>query len=73
MSATRSRFSLSLILLLALAPVGRAQPAEAPPPVSEARRPQGNEELRYWLENMIVFHHFSVAEVCSATGCPLKR
>jgi hypothetical protein len=35
---------------------------------SQGRRPQNDRELRYWLENMIVFHHFSVAEVCSATG-----
>jgi hypothetical protein len=78
MSATRTQFSLAhaalrtslfpLLLLLALAPAGRTQAAEAPPPSSEARRPQGDKELRYWLENMIVFHHFSVAEVCSATG-----
>src|ERR1039457_6094594 len=80
MSATRTQFSIaqtalrtnlcSLILLLlsAFAPAGRAQPAEAPPPGNEARRPKNDKELRYWLENMIVFHHFSVAEVCSATG-----
>jgi hypothetical protein len=80
MSATRTQFTfahaafkadvLALILLLlsAFAPAGRTQPAEAPSEVSPARRPQNNRELRYWLENMLVFHHFSVAEVCSATG-----
>ncbi len=78
MSANWTRFSLAhaasrtkplpLILLLALAPAGRAQPTETPPASGEARRPQTNRELRCWLENMIVFHHFSVSEVCSATG-----
>lgn len=79
MSANRTQFSInhaalrtnlfSLILLLsASAPVGRAQPTEAPPPSNEARRPQNDRELRYWLENMLVYHHFSVAEVVSATG-----
>ena len=61
-------FSLILLLLSASAPVGRAQPTEAPLPGNETRRPQNDRELRYWLENMLVYHHFSVAEVCSATG-----
>ena len=80
MSATRIQVSLAhaalrtnllpliLLLLLAFAPAGRTEPTEAPPAGSSARRPQNDRELRYWLENMIVFHHFSVAEVCSATG-----
>ena len=80
MSAARIKFSLPLVmshinlllliplLVATFAPAGRTQPAETPPASSEARRPENNPELRYWLENMIVFHHFSVAEVCSATG-----
>ena len=80
MSATRTQFSVAhatlrtnlfpliLLLLWAFAPAGRTQPAEAPSEVSSARRPQDNRELRYWLENMLVFHHFTVAEACSATG-----
>jgi hypothetical protein len=80
MSATRTEFSLPLtklrtnlllliaLLLWSLVAASRSQPAEAPPASGETRRPQNDPELRYWLENMLVFHHFSVAEVCSATG-----
>jgi peptidoglycan/xylan/chitin deacetylase (PgdA/CDA1 family) len=32
------------------------------------RRPQSNEELRFWLENMWVDHGFSESEVRAATG-----
>lgn len=33
-----------------------------------ARRPEGDKELRFWLENMIWHHRFSSAEVRAATG-----
>jgi hypothetical protein len=32
------------------------------------RRPAGETELRYWLENMILHHHFTTEEVVAATG-----
>ena len=32
------------------------------------RRPQSDEELRFWLENMLVDHDFAYAEVSAATG-----
>src|SRR6185503_9237083 len=35
---------------------------------SNARRPRNEEELRFWLENMISHHHFSAEEVSLATG-----
>ena len=35
---------------------------------SLARTPSHDSELRYWLENMITHHHFSVSEAASATG-----
>lgn len=34
----------------------------------EARPPQGDEELRYWLENMILHHQFTDEEIEIATG-----
>jgi len=34
----------------------------------EARRPVGDEELRFWLENMLVHHQYSADEVSQATG-----
>jgi len=33
-----------------------------------ARRPTGDDQLRFWLENMLVEHRFGVAEVTAATG-----
>lgn len=36
----------------------------------EGRLPANRGELRYWLENMVVWHDFSVAEVEAATGLP---
>ncbi len=32
------------------------------------RRPGNDDELRYWLENMVWDHRFSSAEVSAATG-----
>jgi len=32
------------------------------------RRPANDDELRSWLENMIVYHKFTLAEVSAATG-----
>jgi len=32
------------------------------------RRPSNNEELKYWLKNMIWYHHFTNAEIAAATG-----
>lgn len=39
-----------------------------PPEVQNARRPQNDEELRYWLTNMIWGHGFTTAEIRAATG-----
>lgn len=38
------------------------------PPPSDARRPATDAELKRWLENMVYFHRFSVAEIEQATG-----
>jgi hypothetical protein len=32
------------------------------------RRPANDDELRYWLTNMLAFHRYSIAEARSATG-----
>ena len=37
------------------------------------RRPQDEENLRYWLQNMIWYHHFSADEVRAATGLSAKE
>jgi hypothetical protein len=36
--------------------------------VPEARPPVDEADLRYWLENMVVFHRFTLAEIHAATG-----
>ncbi|WP_298869325.1 hypothetical protein [uncultured Gimesia sp.] len=33
-----------------------------------ARKPTSREDLKYWLENMVVFHDFTVDEIQQATG-----
>jgi len=40
---------------------------------SNARRPGDEEELEYWLENMVWYHGFSTEEVRAATGLSEKE
>src|SRR5262249_56813524 len=47
--------------------VGSAEGGQAPDR-SNARRPKNEADLRYWLENMVTYHRFTVAEVCEATS-----
>jgi hypothetical protein len=35
---------------------------------SEARRPENDAELKFWLQNMVWYHHFSAPEITAATG-----
>ena len=44
-----------------------ASPKDAP---RQGRRPVSDDELRYWLENMIVHHGFRIEEAAAATGLP---
>jgi predicted amidohydrolase len=37
------------------------------------RRPSNETDLRYWLENMLIHHRFTPAEVSSATGLTLDE
>lgn len=41
--------------------------------LNDFRRPADEAELRDWLENMIVYHQFSPAEVSAATGLTLAE
>jgi hypothetical protein len=45
---------------------GQALPVAAG--AENARRPQDEAELRYWLENMVWHHRFSTEEITAATG-----
>lgn len=62
-SAKRSLAAVAAIVLWLAA--GGAAVAEEP---LNFRRPAGDAELRYWLENMISFHEFTTEEVVAATG-----
>ena len=69
-SATmRARRGVAILVLLALGPslaafVPRENQGEPP----NYRRPTGELELRYWLENMVWYHQFSTEEMMAATG-----
>jgi len=43
-------------------------PATAEPGPLNSRRPNDTAALRYWLENMVWYHRFSVSEINAATG-----
>jgi len=48
--------------------------AETKSKISEnARRPKTETELRYWLQNMVYLHRFSLAEIQTATGMSRKE
>ena len=57
------RLSLSVLILL-LASIASAVEAEVP----NSRRPANDDELRYWLQNMVWHHRFSSGEIREATG-----
>ena len=38
-----------------------------------SRKPKNQAELHTWLENMAVYHQFSVGEICAATGLPQEE
>jgi hypothetical protein len=61
-SRRTAQFALALVLVLLL-PLATSA-AERP----NARRPTGEADLRYWLENMLVHHRFTIEEIESATG-----
>jgi hypothetical protein len=50
---------LSLLIVLCVSPAGVAE---------VGRKPTSETELRRWLENMIVYHHYSTDEVHAATA-----
>ncbi len=64
-------FPAGLAILLATATPATSAADSAPtlaPTQSESRRPTNDTELRYWLENMAVFHRFTTDEISAATG-----
>lgn len=65
------RFTFSIRLFLAVL-VGLALPSTLPAAeaqsLSNVRPPRSRAEERYWLENMVRYHHFTAEEVGLATG-----
>ena len=45
-----------------------AVPLSAEDTFPNARKPATDEELKYWLENMSLYHHYSLDEMQQATG-----
>jgi predicted amidohydrolase len=41
--------------------------------LTDFRRPSNDADLRFWLENMVVFHRFTMGEVSAATGLTLDE
>lgn len=56
-----------LITFVSTAAPKPAMPAAAELPL-DPRRPQSDEDLRYWLENMVWHHGYDVADIQVATG-----
>jgi hypothetical protein len=61
--ATLAGVALATLALGPFIPALAAQPQG-----STARKPATDAELRFWLENMVAHHRFTVAEVTAATG-----
>jgi hypothetical protein len=66
-------YALMIVVLAGMALVSGCvsnppQPMGAPVDVSEARRPGGDADLRFWLENMVWHHRFAPQEIRAATG-----
>jgi hypothetical protein len=63
--------SILLLVALGAAPAAAgAADSDAALDEREYRRPSGETELRYWLENMVAYHGFTIDEVRQATGMP---
>jgi len=62
------RLLSSFMVALAIVAISSAVIFAAEPVESNSRRLTGDEETRYWLQNMVWYHHFSLEEVSQATG-----
>ena len=61
MSSLRPGLSLLMLLIASVACAAEAD-------VSNSRRPTSDDELRYWLQNMVWHHRFTTGEIREATG-----
>lgn len=56
-----------LCITAARTPTACDEPLE-PSALADPRRPSSDEDLRYWLQNMVWYHRFSLEEISAATG-----
>lgn len=64
----RHVWELLLVAAMILTAWSRAVAAQPGSTLVQPRIPRTDADLRYWLQNMITFHGYSVDEVVSATG-----
>lgn len=60
------RFYSAIFLISVI--VGSYTIAQANDAFPNARKPTDKDDLKYWLENMVEFHHYTVDEIQQATG-----
>jgi hypothetical protein len=60
--------ALGLTSFLLVIPANLAPALETDLVRADFRRPTDDVDLRYWLENMVVFHRFTPTEVSATTG-----
>lgn len=61
------------VAMLAIPLASFADKLAAQPEPSNVRKPASEEDLRYWLENMVWHHHFDNSEVSAATGLTVEE
>ncbi|MBN2217853.1 MAG: hypothetical protein JW719_10815, partial [Pirellulales bacterium] len=66
LSPLRSMVPAAAAMLVCVAFIGTS-PADTAPGI-ESRKPSSSSELRYWLENMVWNHRFTLDEMAAATG-----
>lgn len=60
--------SLGIVWFCIAAPADTSEQAKVPSSLTNFRRPGSDEELKYWLENMVWHHRFTNEEIRAATG-----
>lgn len=65
-----SRLPLLICLTLATPSAWGAEPEKSAAATSQARPPKDAADLRYWLENMVWYHHYNPAEISQVIGIP---
>jgi hypothetical protein len=67
-SAVRFRSLTILVAVFSCTGLCGQEASEAKAAGGEARRPVGDDDLRFWLENAVLYHRFTDAEIGAAIG-----